>query len=308
MQFKTFFGPLCLSMFLVTSVPAQDLKPMPHESEAPEAPAVEASDTAAPPPPVSEAVSETTSNQGLKKSYWLMANGSPVGYKLEVKVNGNGVTSVRGNEPALDLTPHVKAGLNTITLSQIDSGSKGSGQLAVTVGPELTREPRGGNQTYIGLKENLVHFIRPAGNRGGNGEITLHFSIGETPNPALTQRYLLYSQGQISGHKILVGLNGSPLVDIAAPGAYCDLNPFLNPGKNDFTFASEKLEGFAFSAEERTKLENQSFEVGVAIVGPYDPATYNTPVNQLTNIVLRYSQPAGQEEAESAESLTLMAE
>ena len=105
MQFKTFFGPLCLSMFLVTSVPAQDLKPMPHESEAPEAPAVEASDTAAPPPPVSEAVSETTSNQGLKKSYWLMANGSPVGYKLEVKVNGNGVTSVRGNEPALDLFP-----------------------------------------------------------------------------------------------------------------------------------------------------------------------------------------------------------
>ncbi len=295
---------LFLAMVMTASAYAQDLKPMPHDAGEEKAPASEATEsTTAPQPPVSEEVSN-----GLDKNYWLMPNGSAVGYKLDIKVNGNGVTSVRKGEQALDLNPHVMPGLNTITFSQTESGSSGSGQLTVTVGPELSREARGANQTYISLKENLVHFVRPAEHHGGGGDVTLHFSIGETPNPELTQRYILYSQGVLSGHKIKVGLNGSPLVDIASPGAYCDLNPFLEKGKNEFTFSSEEMAGFSFNGTERSKMEGQTFEVGVATLGPYDPSTYNTTVSQLTNVVLRYSQAADQDEAEGMETLTVDAE
>ncbi|MCB9783007.1 MAG: hypothetical protein H6751_08605 [Candidatus Omnitrophica bacterium] len=302
MRFIPTFGLFMLTMGLAFSLSAQDLKPMPHDSGNQEAPAVEKVDTAPPPPPVSEEVSS-----GLSKNYWLMPNGSPVGYKLDIKVNGNGVTSVRRGEQALDLNPQVKPGLNTITISQSETGSAGSGQLTVTVGPELSRQAQGANQTFISLKENPIHFVRPADHRGGAGDVTLHFSIGETPNPELTQRYILYSQGVLSGHKIQVGLNGSTLVDIAAPGAYCDLNPFLKKGKNEFTFSSEKMEGFSFSSDDRSKMEGQNFEVGIAILGPYDPATYDTQVSQLTNVVLRYTQPADQDEPEGMETLSLEA-
>lgn len=138
--------------------------------------------------------------------------------------------------------------------------------------------------------------------------MNLLFPVEETPNPDLTQRYILYSQGEISGHKISVSLNGAPLVDIASPGAYFDLNPFLKPGENTFTFQSENTPGFSFSQSERSALSGKDFEVGVAVVGAFDAASYVNPVRQLNQVVLRFTQPADEDSAETKEVLVLIAE
>lgn len=305
MFLKGFVTSLAVSFILIGAALAQDLKPMPptHTDPVPsESPVVPAPSEAA------SAPEQKLVSNGLGKSYWLMANGSPVGYKIDVKINGNMVGSIRGSEQALDVSSHLRPGVNTATLVQTDTGSQGGGQLSVTLGPELSRQAQGPNQTYINLKENLVHFVRPADHRGGGGEATLLFPVGEEPNPDLTQRYIFYSQGEISGHKISVSLNGSPLVDIASPGAYFDLNPFLKPGENRFTFRAESLPGFSFSQAERLTLTGRDFEVGVAVVGAFDPTAYANPVRQLNQVVLRYTQPADEDQAVTEEELVLLAE
>jgi hypothetical protein len=244
--------------------------------------------------------------------YWLMSGGEAVGFNVDVEVNGSKVTSIKRPEQALEITDHVHPGLNTVKFTSKDTKRKNqpsTGTLTLTLGPEGKREDQGVlRRTYIELKDMVVHFPRPAAYRAEESAVDMKFSIKEEPNPELTQRYILYAQGEFSGHLVHVAVNGVPFLDVVGSGTHLDLNPYLVTGKNEITFSASRIEGVPFTSSEREKMAGKNFEVGVAIAGEYDPATYDQPVTQVSTVVLRYEQPADREEPEEKETLTLMAE
>ena len=253
--------------------------------------------------------------EGIRTHYWLMSNGSPVGFRTEVEINGEKVTTIKRPGETLEVTNHVHPGLNTIRFASKDrhrnrtEGVVESGNLTITLGPESSRERQGSfGRMSIQLKELVVHFPRPAAHRAEESVVEMNFSLKEDPNPELANRYILFSQGEFSGHLIQVAVNGVPFMDVAGPGTHLDLNPFLKKGKNELTFSSTRMDGVPFVADEREKLKGKSFEVGVAVAGAYDPLTYQEPVTQVTTVVARYTQPADQEEPEEKETVTLAAE
>jgi len=244
--------------------------------------------------------------------YWLMSGGEAVGFNVDVEINGAKVSSIKRPQEALEITDHVHPGLNTVKFTSKDTKRKNqpsSGTLTLTLGPEGKREDQGAfNRAYIELKDMVVHFPRAAAYRADESAVEMKFSIKEEPNPELSKRYILYAQGEFSGHLVHVAINGVPFLDVAGPGTHLDLNPFLVKGKNEIAFSASRMEGVPFTSSEREKLAGKNFEVGVAIVGDYDPATYSQPVTQVSTVVLRYEQPADQEEPEEKETLTLVAE
>jgi hypothetical protein len=241
-----------------------------------------------------------------------MSNGEPVGFKVEVEINGEKVSTIKRPQEALEVTDHLHPGLNKIKFTSRDTKRRNppsTGTLLLTLGPEGKREKQGTfSRMFIQLKDLIVHFPRPAAYRAAESSVEMAFSIQEEPNPDLTKRYILYAQGEFSGHLVHVSLNGVPFMDVAGPGTHLDLNPFLVKGKNELTLGASRMEGVPFNTTERDKLAGKTFEVGVAIAGEYDPATYSESVTQVSTVVLRYSQPADQEEPEEKETLTLMAE
>jgi hypothetical protein len=254
------------------------------------------------------------SGAGLSNHYWLMTNGEDVGFRTEVEINGQPVGSMKKPGETLEVTQHLHPGLNKIRLVSSDNARKSTSkspesQMSITLGPEGSREKQGTfSRTFIQLKEMIVHYLRPAAYRAEESAVELAFTLREEPNPNLTKRYHLYSQGVFTGHVIHVAINGVPFLDLAGPGAHIDLNPYLEKGKNEITFSSSRIEGTPFTPAEREALKDKSFEVGIAVAGDYDPATYDQPVTQVTSFLARYVQAADMDEPEPIEKATIDAQ
>ncbi len=254
---------------------------------------------------------------GLIYSYWLMAEGAPVGFRVRVEINGNKVTTIKKPGEALEVTGHLHLGLNTIRFTAIDeqrrpSGADSASQLVITLGPEYRRQVSGalGNNTSVELREKTVQYVRPFGHRpGGESTVEMRFTLKDDPNPGkLAQKYVLYSGGAFTGHLIQVAVNGIPVVDVASPDFHCDLNPHLVKGANEITFTPTRMEGFPFTGGERQAFGDGGLEVGIATAGEFDPVTFNEPVRQIQPLNQRFVQPGESDSPEKAETLTLIGE
>ncbi|NUN97288.1 MAG: hypothetical protein HUU16_14065 [Candidatus Omnitrophica bacterium] len=254
---------------------------------------------------------------GLIYSYWLMAEGAPVGFKVRVEINGNKVTTIKKPGEALEVTSHLHLGLNTIRFTAIDerrnpAGADSASRLTLTLGPEYRRQVSGplGNNISVELREKTVQYVRPFGHRsGGESTVEMRFTLKDDPNPGkLAQKYILYSGGAFTGHMIQVAVNGIPILDVASPDFHCDLNPYLTKGANEITFTPTPMEGFPFTSSERQAFGDGGLEVGIATAGEFDPVTFNEPVRQIQPMNQRFVQPGESDAPEKVDTITLVAE
>jgi hypothetical protein len=251
---------------------------------------------------------------GLTSAYWLMSEGGQVGYKIKVEINGQPVTTIKKPGEALEVTNYLHLGLNTIRFQASDAQRSSTGasasQLTITLGPEHRREATGNLGGYsIELREHTIRYTRPAGHRGGDHVVEMRFTVKDNPNPGgLSRRYILYSDGKLTGHLIQVAVDGIPILDIQSPDFHCDLNPYLKKGANEITFSAASLEGFPFTASERQSFGDGGLEVGTAAAGDFNAATYNEPVREIMKLNQRFVQPGENDQPEGKETVTLIAE
>lgn len=251
---------------------------------------------------------------GLTSAYWLMSEGGQVGYKIKVEINGQNVTTIKKPGDATEATNYLHLGLNTIRFNAADEQRSPSGasssQLTLTLGPEHNRQSTGNFGGFsVGLRETSVVYVRPYAHRGGDSTVEMRFTLKDNPNPAkLRRRYILYSDGQFTGHMIQAAINGVPVVDVMAPNFHCDLDPYLNAGANEITFSAVRLEGYPFTASERDGFGDGGLDVGIAVAGEFDAATYNEPVQQIMKVNQRFVQPGEHDQPDPKETFTLMAE
>ncbi len=253
---------------------------------------------------------------GLICPYWLMSEGSQVGYRVKVVINEQTIATIKKPGETMEVSSYLRRGLNTIKFTAIDDERRASkvapnSVLNIIIGPEYKRTPVGafGNYT-IELREKTVHYMRTAVHRAGESVVEMRFTLNDNPNPAKLQRkYVLYSDGRFTGHMIQVSVNGVPVVDIMSPDFHCDLNPFLVKGANEISFNSIVLDGYPFTASDREVFkEDDGIEVGIGVAGEFDPVTFDEPVRQLMKTNQRFTQSGARDQAEPGEKVTLMAE
>jgi hypothetical protein len=256
------------------------------------------------------------SPNGLVYAYWLMSEGSAVGYKVKVNINGQNITSIKKPGETLEITNYLKLGLNTVKFIASDerrqpSGASANSVLNIIIGPEYKRTPVGGFGGYsIELREKTLHYLRPMTYRAADNTVDMRFTLSDDPNPSkLQKKYVLYADGRFTGHLIQVNINGVPVVDVMSPEFHCDLNPFLAKGPNEITFTSVPLEGYPFTASDRAIFkEDDGLEVGIGEAGDFDPVTFTEPVRQVTKTSQRYIQSGHVDQAEQRETFNFMAE
>ena len=253
---------------------------------------------------------------GLIYPYWLMSEGSPVGFRIKIAINGQTIATIKKPGGTMEVTNYLRRGLNTIKFTAIDDERRASkvspnAVLNIIVGPEYKRTPVGAFGGYsIELREKTIHYVRPSVHRVGESVVEMRFTLSDDPNPAKLQRkYVLYSDGRFTGHMVQVSVNGVPVVDVMSPEFHCDLNPFLAKGANEISYASVPLDGYPFTATEREVFkEGDGIEVGIGVAGEFDPVTYEEPVRQVMKLNQRFVQDGDTDQAEPGEKLTLMAE
>lgn len=256
------------------------------------------------------------SPSGLIYPYWLMSEGNPVGYRVKVVINDQTVATIKKPGETMEVTNYLRRGVNVVKFTAIDDDRRSSGvspnsALNIIIGPEYKRTPVGNFGNYsIELREKTIHYSRTSVHRAGESIVEMRFSLSDNPNPAkLQKKYVLYADGGFTGHMIQVNVNGVPVVDIMSPEFHCDLNPFLTKGANEITFTSLVLDGYPFTATERSIFkDDDGIEVGVGVAGDFDPVTFDEPVRQVMKTNQRYTQSGARDQAEPGEKITLMAD